>query len=206
VDTIRCVRCGTHVSPQAPHCTECGADPRTGEPTLKRGALERLRVCQGVWPRAQAVVVDGVVLFVVWLLVALVWYLALVGAGSFAEITPQTPTAYPLWVLATVGVPLYFWLSQAIWGRTLGMRAFGLRVVTTSGRRPGPVAAFVRTALMVVDWLPACFVLGALVIWFTPRNQRLGDLAAGTVVVRSTVVSVDRLGPGGPPAVPWTAG
>lgn len=206
MDTIRCARCGTHVSPQAPYCTECSADPRTGEATMKRGELDRARVCQGVWPRAQAVVVDGLLLFVVWLLVALAWYLALVGAGSFSEVTPESPTAQPLWILAVVAVPLYFWLTQAIWGRTLGMRVFGLRVVTTSGRRPGIVATLVRTALMAVDWLPAGFVLGALVIWLTPRKQRLGDLAAGTVVVRSTVVSADRLGPGGPPTVPWTAG
>lgn len=206
MDTIRCARCGTPASPQAPHCTECGADPRTGVAALKRGELERVRVCQSVWPRAQAVVVDMLVLFVVWLLLALAWYLALVVAGAFSEITPQSPTAGPLWVVAVVGVPLYFWLTQAFWGRTLGMRAFGLRVLTTSGHRAGVLATLVRTVLMAVDWLPACFVLGALVILLTPRNQRLGDLAAGTVVVRSTTVAVERLGPGGPPVVPWTTG
>lgn len=206
VDTIRCERCGTRLSPQAPRCTECGADPRTGESTSKRGALDRVRVCQGVWPRAQAMVVDALILFVVWLLAALVWYLALVGAGSFSEVTPQSPTAQPLWVLAAAGVPLYFWLTQTVWGRTIGMRAFGLRVVTTAGRRPDALATLLRTVLMAVDWLPACFVLGAVVIWVTPRNQRLGDLAARTVVVRATVVAVDRLGPQGPPVVPWTTG
>jgi uncharacterized RDD family membrane protein YckC len=206
VDTIRCARCGTRVSSQAPHCTECGADPHTGEATSRRGELDRVRVCQGVWPRAQALVVDALILFVVWLLVALVWYLALVGAGAFAEITPQSPDAQPLWVLAGVAFPLYFWLAQAFWGRTIGMRAFGLRVVTTAGRRPGVLATLLRTVLMAVDWLPAFFLLGALLIWFTPRRQRLGDLAAGTVVVRSTLVSVDRLGPGGPPVAPWSRG
>jgi len=206
VDSIRCVRCGTRLSAQARRCTECGADPRSGGPASSRGELDRVRVCQGVWPRAQALVVDALVLFVAWLLVALVWYLALVGSGSFSEVTPQSPTAQPLWVLAAVATPLYFWLAQAIWGRTLGMRAFGLRVVTTAGRRPGVLATFVRTTLMAVDWLPVCFVLGAVVIWITPRRRRLGDLAAGTVVVRSTLVPVDRLGPGGPPVVPWTIG
>lgn len=205
MDSIRCARCGTRVSPQAPRCTECGADPRTGQATFQRGELDRVRVCQGVWPRAQALVVDALLVFVVWLLVALVWYLALVGAGSFAEVTPQSPSAQPLWILAGVGVPLYFWLSQAIWGRTLGMRAFGLRVVTTSGHRPGVLATLVRTLLMAVDWLPVFFVLGALSIWLTPRNQRLGDLAAGTVVVRPKLVAVDRLQTGGPPIAPWSS-
>jgi uncharacterized RDD family membrane protein YckC len=202
VITIRCARCGTRVSQEAPHCVECGADPRTGVASYRRGEMDRVRVCQGVWSRAQAFVVDAVILLAVWLLFSLVWYLALVGVGSFADIT-RAPSARPLWIIAAVGFPLYFWLTQAVWGRTLGMRLFGLRVVTTRGARPGVLATFLRTLLMAVDWVPVLFVLGALVIWVTPRNQRLGDLAARTVVVRSTVVALDRLGPGGPPTVPW---
>lgn len=203
MDTIRCVRCGTRVSREAPHCVECGADPRTGAASYKRGELDRVRVCQGVWSRAQAFVVDAVLLLAVWLLFSLVWYLMLVGAGSFSEVTPASPSSRPLWIAAFAGFPLYFWLTQALWGRTLGMRLFGLRVVTSHGGRPGLLATLLRTLLMAVDWLPMLFVLGALVIWVTPRNQRLGDLVARTVVVRSTMMSVDRLGPGGPPTVPW---
>jgi uncharacterized RDD family membrane protein YckC len=205
VDTDRCARCGARVSAQAPHCPECGADPRTGEASYKRGEMDRVRLCQGVWVRAQAIVVDALIIFVAWLLVALVWYLALVGAGSFADLA-KAPSSAPLWALAFVAVPLYFWLSQAIWGRTVGMRAFGLRVVTLDGRKPGAPAALVRTLLLAVDWLPALFAVGALSIWLTPRRQRLGDLAARTVVVRATLMSVDRIGAEGPRVIPWTRG
>ena len=202
MDHISCARCGTRATPEAPRCTECGADPRTGVPALKRDEADRVRVCQGVWVRALAVAIDGVLLFFAWLLVALVWYLALVGAGSFADVT-TAPSAQPLWIAAGVGVPLYFWLSQAAWGRTLGMRACGLRVVTTAGGRPGVVATLIRTVLMAVDWLPLCFALGALAIWLTPRDQRLGDLAARTVVTRTRRVSASNLGSGRVPVVPW---
>jgi uncharacterized RDD family membrane protein YckC len=202
MDQIRCARCGTRVTSEAPRCTECGADPRTGVPALKHGEADRVRVCQGVWIRALAVAIDGVLLFFVWLLVALVWYLALVGAGSFADIT-KAPSSQPLWIVAGVGVPLYFWLGQTVWGRTLGMRLCGLRVVATSGGRPGAVASLVRTLLMAVDWLPACFALGALVIWLTPRNQRLGDLAARTVVTRTRRLSAGHLQGGRVPVAPW---
>ena len=202
MDNILCARCGTRATPEAPRCTECGADPRTGVPALKRDEADRVRVCQGVWVRALALAIDGVLLFFAWLLVALVWYLALVGAGSFADVT-TAPSAQPVWIAAGVGVPLYFWLSQAAWGRTLGMRACGLRVVTTAGGRPGVVATLIRTVLMAVDWLPLCFALGALAIWLTPRDQRLGDLAARTVVTRTRRVSASNLGSGRVPVVPW---
>jgi uncharacterized RDD family membrane protein YckC len=205
MDHICCARCGTHATPEAPRCTECGADPGTGVPVLKRDEADRVRVCQGVWVRALAVAIDGVLLFFAWLLVSLVWYLALVGAGSFADVT-KAPSSQPLWIAAGAGVPLYFWLSQAIWSRTLGMRACGLRVVTTAGRRPGTVATLVRTVLMVVDWLPLCFALGALAIWLTPRDRRLGDLAARTVVTRTRRVSASNLESGRVPVVPWPGG
>jgi uncharacterized RDD family membrane protein YckC len=204
LDTIRCARCGTRVTSQAPRCPECGADPHSGQASIKRGELDRVRVCQGVWVRAQALLVDCLLLVAVWLLVALVWYLALVGAGSFADIT-KAPSSAPLWLLAAVGAPLYFWLGPAVWGRTLGMRAFGLRVVTLDGRRPGVAATLARTLLLAVDWLPAFFVLGALLIRLTPRRQRLGDIAARTAVVRSTLVSAERIETGGLPVVPWHA-
>jgi uncharacterized RDD family membrane protein YckC len=205
MDQIRCARCGTRLTPEAPRCTECGADPRTGVPSLKRDEADRVRVCQGVWIRALAVAIDGVVLFFAWLLISLVWYLGLVGTGSFADIT-KAPSANALWVVAGVGLPLYFWLSQAIWGRTLGMRFCSLRVVTRDGGRPGTAATLVRTVLMVVDWLPLLFVLGAAAIWLTPRNQRLGDLAARTVVTRTRRVSAAHLQTGRVPVVPWPGG
>jgi uncharacterized RDD family membrane protein YckC len=69
-------------------------------------------------------------------------------------------------------------------GRTLGKRWTGLRVVRTGGRPITFVPSCVRNVMRVVDILPAFYAIGMLSIFVTPRNQRLGDLAAGTLIVR----------------------
>jgi uncharacterized RDD family membrane protein YckC len=76
----------------------------------------------------------------------------------------------------------YYFATEAAWGQTLGKRLLGLKVVRADGSTagPGPVAG--RTLLRVVDILPALYLLGLIVMLATQRKQRIGDLAAGTVV------------------------
>src|SRR3712207_4395693 len=69
-------------------------------------------------------------------------------------------------------------------GRTLGKRWTGLRVVRSGGRPVTFVPSCVRNVMRLVDVLPAFYAIGMFSIFFTPRNQRLGDLAAGTLIVR----------------------
>jgi uncharacterized RDD family membrane protein YckC len=79
----------------------------------------------------------------------------------------------------------YFMVSEAVWsGQTLGKRAMRLRAVDMRGGPLGVGQAIVRNLVRIVDFLPAYYLVGAIAIFVTPRNQRLGDLAAGTVVVR----------------------
>jgi uncharacterized RDD family membrane protein YckC len=69
-------------------------------------------------------------------------------------------------------------------GRSIGKLAAGLRVVRAGGEPEGFLTAAVRNFLRIVDFLPAFYVVGVISILVTGRNQRLGDLAAGTLVVR----------------------
>jgi uncharacterized RDD family membrane protein YckC len=69
-------------------------------------------------------------------------------------------------------------------GRTPGKRLNGLRVVRVDG---SPVAFFtsaIRNVLRLVDILPGMYLVGIVTILVTRQNQRLGDVAAGTLVVR----------------------
>ncbi|MFP5377582.1 MAG: RDD family protein [Acidimicrobiia bacterium] len=69
-------------------------------------------------------------------------------------------------------------------GRTPGKRWSGLRVVRADG---GPVAfvpSAVRNLLRLVDFLPGVYAVGMVAVLASGRNQRLGDMAAGTLVVR----------------------
>jgi uncharacterized RDD family membrane protein YckC len=69
-------------------------------------------------------------------------------------------------------------------GRTPGKRWTGIRVVRLEGQPVGFLASSVRNILRLVDFLPFGYALGTLAILATARNQRLGDVAAGTLVVR----------------------
>ena len=63
---------------------------------------------------------------------------------------------------------------------------FGLRVVNLDGSRVRPRAAMLRNILRVVDLTLALFPL--VMIFLSPLRQRIGDVAAGTLVVRAGVV------------------
>jgi len=74
------------------------------------------------------------------------------------------------------------WLGN---GQTIGKRMFGLRVIADDGAPAGFIAILVRNLIRVVDFLPGFYGFGLLAIVVSPRSQRLGDLAAGTFVVRA---------------------
>ena len=70
-------------------------------------------------------------------------------------------------------------------GRSPGKRALGLRVVRVGGAPVRFKDSAIRNIVRLIDLLPpVTYGLGAAVILVTGRNQRLGDLAAGTIVVR----------------------
>jgi uncharacterized RDD family membrane protein YckC len=79
----------------------------------------------------------------------------------------------------------YFFLPEALWSRTPGKYLQGLAVVDASGARCGWRRALVRTLLRVVEANLLLFggLPAGLTILASKRNQRLGDLAAGTLVV-----------------------
>ncbi|OWK42239.1 RDD family protein [Fimbriiglobus ruber] len=98
----------------------------------------------------------------------------------------------PSVLLISVAVSLIYilWLGAGIYcetmwnGQTPGKRFAGIRVIRQGG---GPIdarSACVRNFLAVADFLPGFYLLGALLILLTSNRQRLGDLAAGTIVVR----------------------
>jgi uncharacterized RDD family membrane protein YckC len=94
--------------------------------------------------------------------------------------------AAAVWIVLSfllfVGYDITFEVLAA--GRTPGKRANGLRVVREDG---GPVTfpiSAARNVLRIIDILPGMYLVGILAILISRRNQRLGDLAAGTLVVR----------------------
>lgn len=81
---------------------------------------------------------------------------------------------------------LYYFGLEAATGQTLGKRLLGLRVLRADGTPAGPVPIAIRTLLRIVDFLPFFYLVGFVSVLATgSKEQRLGDLAAGTVVRRA---------------------
>ena len=141
----------------------------------------------GVGSRTAAALLDTVVavLGLVLLGWAVIGGLGLLGGGRGERLAG--------WVIAllilafTFGLLGYFVLLEALnGGRTLGKQAIGIRVVMETGHPITPTAAVVRNLFRLIDcYLPVLpFLPGLAMIFLQRRNQRLGDLVAGTIVVR----------------------
>jgi uncharacterized RDD family membrane protein YckC len=85
--------------------------------------------------------------------------------------------------LVFVGYDITFEVLNS--GQTPGKRLNGLRVVRSEGQPVNFITSAIRNVLRVIDWLPFSYAAGAVSILVTSHNQRLGDLAAGTIVVRA---------------------
>lgn len=100
----------------------------------------------------------------------------------------------------------YYPFFETIWaGRTIGKRAAGIRVVGANGSSIGFVASAVRNLVRIVDFLPFFYGVGTVSILVTNSNQRLGDLAASTYVIRERSAADRAVGvPSGayPPTAP----
>lgn len=81
----------------------------------------------------------------------------------------------------------YFWVSEALWsGQTVGKRAFRLRAVGDRGEPLTFMQAGVRNIVRVVDFLPYAYGVGLITLFANGKGKRLGDLAAGTIVVKDS--------------------
>ncbi|HVE83350.1 MAG TPA: RDD family protein [Myxococcales bacterium] len=117
------------------------------------------------------------------IVVALAIATGLVLENGFAFL-PELGRA--LWLVVFFAIDWGYGIAtETAWsGQTVGKKALGLRVIQTSGVRIGFLQAVIRNLARVVDRLPLLYLLGAAVAAFSESQQRLGDMLAGTVVIR----------------------
>ncbi len=81
----------------------------------------------------------------------------------------------------------YFILFEALWnGQTPGKRMLGIRVVRDGGYPIDFMASVIRNLIRVGEMALGFYALSAVVAVFSPQNKRIGDLAAGTIVIRES--------------------
>jgi uncharacterized RDD family membrane protein YckC len=150
-----------------------------------------------LWPAGPASRVAAVALDALLVYAALAMLSAGIGVAAGAG-APGTVVAMATAVLGGVALLGYPIAMETWWnGRTVGKAAAGLRVVTTEGGPIGFRQAALRGALLLIDVvaLPVALV-GLTGVVVSRRHQRLGDLAAGTLVVHDRRATLA-------PAVPY---
>ena len=112
--------------------------------------------------------------------------LALLAGISLGVLTADSNVAtVATVVLASIVVWGYYPICETVWsGKTVGKFAFGLRVVGDHGEPIQFSQAMIRNLVRIVDFLPVFYGVGIIALFWNGRGKRLGDLAAGTVVVR----------------------
>ena len=139
----------------------------------------------GLGSRGAAALVDSAIQGCALLLVA-----AGLG-GAFALVGPGAGATFGIAALAIAALAValitlgYFVLFEIVWnGQTPGKRLVGVRVIRESGYPIQPADAVVRNLVRIVDGLPVLYGVGVVTMLLNARSKRLGDFAAGTIVVR----------------------
>jgi uncharacterized RDD family membrane protein YckC len=147
------------------------------------GADVELRIA-GPGTRSYAFVID----WHIRLVVALAWLFVgqVVAAGGDVSAIGSGRGASSAWVWLPAALIYFFYhpvLEIAMRGRTPGKRFAGARLVTREGDIPGAGALLLRNVFRVIDSLPFIYLVGLAVVTFTQQHVRVGDLAAGTLLV-----------------------
>lgn len=139
----------------------------------------------GIGSRFVAALVDTVLILL--LQVPLIGVLVLV-ASQFSALSPSAVGL--AWTLAILGLVsfLFLWgyyiFFEMLWnGQTPGKRWIGLRVIRLDGTPVTASEVVIRNLVRVLDILPTAYGVGIVTMFISENSRRLGDLAAGTVVV-----------------------
>ena len=164
---------------------------RTGEAVAIRYELA------GLGSRFLALVIDMLAQAAILLVLGLAIGIA---TPALMRIVPFANKVITAWTIAA-GVIVFFaivfgwFIIFEIWwsGRTPGKRALGLRVLRDGGFPLDPGAAVIRNLIRVVEALLGFYAFSAASTLISRENKRLGDFAAGTIVVRERADTIPDL-------------
>lgn len=146
----------------------------------------------GLGSRFLAVLLDVLIVAAVYLVVGLVVYITAVSGNTTPAETTK-PDTMAKWLIAGfifINFVLnwgYYTLFETFWnGQTPGKRVMKIRVIKDSGRSITLFEAMARNLIRVVDALPGAYLVGVITMMCNRRNKRLGDYAAGTIVIHES--------------------
>ncbi|MGH8134022.1 MAG: RDD family protein [Steroidobacteraceae bacterium] len=139
------------------------------------------------------------------LILGLCWYAlgALLYNGRLSLTAPLNPHGRWFGLVVIPAAAIYFLyhcvLELAMRGRTPGKRMAGVHIVARDGGAPSAAALLTRNVFRLIDSLPLCYGVGLLSVTLTREHLRVGDMAAGTLLVyeRADAALPAPLAPGG---------
>jgi len=138
----------------------------------------------GIGSRFIALLVDYLIWGAAALVLGVPTIVILANLEAFSKVSAQWGVALVIFAVFLVHWG-YFTLFEAFWnGRTPGKRVARIRVIQRSGRAIGLFESMARNLVRFVDQFPFIYAVGVITMFVTRQHQRLGDLAAGTLVVR----------------------
>ncbi len=142
----------------------------------------------GVGSRFLALLLDSLFQAVCYLAIGLLFSLLLASAGgNLSRVQQRTGELWLMAIVILVGFGVYwgyFTLFEAFWnGQTPGKRLCKIRVIRDSGRQITLFESMTRNLIRIVDWMPGIYAVGVITMFCNRQSKRLGDLAAGTIVV-----------------------
>lgn len=161
------------------------SDPTPGLSIDSDTGVEVSLPVAGPGVRAYAFLVDWHVRTIL----ALAWYIvaALIFNGGFRLRAPLTNDArWFIWVVAPTFVIYFLYhcvLEPAMHGRTPGKRIAGVRIAARDGGVPSAGALLTRNVFRLIDSLPVFYGVGLIATMATRDHLRIGDMAAGTLLV-----------------------
>ncbi len=154
-------------------------------------------VIAGLGSRAAAYFIDFVIQVALFIVFTIALHLVVPGEDETSSLVAGGALA----LFALFDFFGYFVISEMLSsGRSIGKRANGLRVVRVDGRAAGFWSSLLRNVVRLVDMIPfPTYLIGSVLVLATTKNQRLGDLAGGTVVIRERTAAATLS------AQPWAA-
>ncbi len=114
------------------------------------------------------------------------WFFIYVASSIFEAFDVDWMGRIFLMLMPLVLLIAYHALSEYLAnGQSVGKKVLGIRVVRVDGQRAGMREAVLRAVVLIIDLVLSSGVLGVLLIATSRRRQRLGDMAANTVVIKS---------------------